>query len=463
MPDIFLYDTYSREKKEFKSLEPMKVAMYSCGPTVYDYPHIGNLRAYVFSDLLRRTLKYNGFEVNQVMNITDVGHLTSDGDDGEDKIEQQAEKTGKTAQEISQFFTNVFIRDLAMLNIVSPATLVKATSTIDDQIKLIEKLEILGYTYKTSDGIYYDTSKFKDYGHMANLNKDAIKPGARVELNQEKRNQTDFALWKFSPQNIKRQMEWESPWGVGFPGWHIECSAMAMKFLGDTIDIHTGGIDHINIHHTNEIAQSEAATGKQFVRYWMHNAFLLVEGKKMSKSLGTVFTLEDLFGRGYDPLVFRYLMLTAHYRSEMNFTWESLSSAKIALDGLRKIIAGLDDGGISDEGYVAKFREIVNNDVDAPRGLALAWEVAKSDLSSATKKATLLDFDKVLGLKLSEVSVVDDTPEVIPDEVVRLAEEREEMRKSKNWSAADAARQKILDLGYTVDDAPDGYKIKKQV
>lgn len=462
MSDIFLYDTYSREKKKFQALEAEKVAMYSCGPTVYDYPHIGNLRAYVFSDLLRRILKYNGFEVNQVMNITDVGHLTSDGDDGEDKIEQQAEKIGKTAQEISQFFTNVFIRDLAMLNIMSPTTLVKATSTIDDQIKLIEKLETLGYTYKTSDGIYYDTSKFKDYGHMANLNKDAIKPGARVELNQEKRSQTDFALWKFSPQNTKRQMEWESPWGVGFPGWHIECSAMAMKFLGDTIDIHTGGIDHVNIHHTNEIAQSEAATGKQFVRYWMHNAFLLVEGKKMSKSLGTVFTLEDLFGKGYDPLVFRYLMLTAHYRSEMNFTWESLSSAKAALDSLRKIVASLDDDGVSDEGYVAKFREIVNNDVDAPRGLALAWEVAKSDLSSAVKRATLLDFDKVLGLKLSEIVTISESSNVIPGEVSRLAEEREKMRRSKDWVGADSVRQKISDLGYIVDDTTDGYKIKKQ-
>ena len=306
--EIKLFDTYTRSKRLFVPLESGKIKVYTCGPTVYDYPHIGNLRAYVFADILRRMFEFNGYDVTHVINITDVGHLASDADEGEDKVEASAREQKRSALEITKFYAEIFKQNLISLNIESPTVWSVATEHIAEQIALVERLEKLGYTYKTSDGVYFDTSKLSDYGHLGRLDINGMMFGARVEENREKRNPTDFALWKFSPKGKKRQMEWDSPWGVGFPGWHIECSAMAMKYLGETIDVHTGGIDHIPIHHTNEIAQSEAVTGKQFARYWMHVAFLSVDGGKMAKSLANFFTLQDLVDKGYDPLSFRYLV-----------------------------------------------------------------------------------------------------------------------------------------------------------
>lgn len=457
---IMLFDTYTRRKREFIPLVPGNVGMYTCGPTVYDYPHIGNLRAYFFADILRRVLEYNGFVVKQVMNVTDVGHLTSDADEGEDKIELRASQTGKSALEITKFFTEVFKSDLALLNIQPPQILSKATDHIKEQIALIKRLGELGYTYRTSDGIYFDTVKFPRYGEMARIKKQRLKPGARIDFNPEKRNPTDFALWKFSPPDKKRQMEWESPWGIGFPGWHIECSAMAMHYLGPTFDIHTGGIDHIPIHHTNEIAQSEAATGKQFVRYWLHSSFLRVEGQKMSKSLGNVFTLQDLVSRGYESLAFRYLLLTSHYRSEMNFTWKALKSAQVTLNSLRSHIAKWPDGGEISASLSEEFKNRINDDLNAPRGIAFLWDIVRSLATPADKKATLLDFDRVLGLGLKEWR-----PEQVdkgaPPQVQALVLKREKLRKEKKWGEADDVRREILALGYYVEDAPEGSRLRK--
>ena len=457
------FDTYTRGNKPFVSSDTSKgfVGLYSCGPTVYAYPHIGNLRAYVFSDTLRRVLEYNGYNVKQVINITDVGHLTSDADEGEDKIALQAIKTGKTAWEIAEYFTEAFRRDLDSLNIEKPHVLSKATDHVSEQIALIKKLEERGFAYRTSDGVYFDTLKFPDYGHMARLQSRGLKAGARVAFNPEKHDLTDFALWKFSPTNQKRQMEWQSPWGIGFPGWHIECSAMSMKYLGETIDIHTGGIDHIPVHHTNEIAQSEAATGKQFVRYWLHCAFLLVDGQKMSKSLGNLFTLDDLMARGYDPMVFRYLLHTVHYRKQINFTWESLAAAKSALNSLRTALAEWPDGGLADATVVSEFHSRINDDLDMPTAVALLWEVTKGGLPSEVKKATLIEFDKVLGLQFVHSKSDRININEVPAEVQTLLKEREQARNQKNWSESDRLRDMIRSLGYVVEDARDGIQIKR--
>lgn len=458
---IFLFDSYSSEKKEFVPLVPGEVKMYTCGPTVYDYPHLGNMRAYVFADVLRRILEYNGLNVKQVMNITDVGHLVSDADEGEDKVELKAAETGKSAWEIAEFFTQVFKEDIAKLNIQPPSIFCKATDHIKEQIELIKKLEENGYTYRTSDGIYFDTAKFTKYGQMAKLKKEEIKPGARVELNPEKRNPTDFALWKFSPKDKKRQMECDSPWGIGFPGWHIECSAMSMRYLGPTLDIHTGGIDHIPIHHTNEIAQSEAATGQQFVRYWLHVNFLTVEGRKMSKSLGNIITLREIEQKDYDPLSLRYLFLTAHYRSVLNFTWQALASAQVTLNLLRSHLASWPDGGKVDPSLKSQFLQIINNDVDTPKALAFLWDLVRDRLAKMKpedKKATILDFDRVFGLKLKDWL---ETSKEIPLEVKQLVLQREELRKEQKWAEADKIREKILTFGYYVEDTPSGPRLRK--
>ena len=369
-----LYNSLSRQIEEFQPIQPPHVGMYTCGPTVYQYAHIGNFRAYMTADILVRVLKHNNYDLKFVMNITDVGHLVSDADSGEDKLEKSAKKEGKTAWDIAELYTDAFLKDYDALGLTRPDVLAKATDHVQEQIDLIKRLEAKGFTYIISDGVYFDTSKLADYGKLSTL--DQIKEGARVEINEEKRNPRDFALWKFSePKGTgpfdsaqavrgseeppgsrrgdavsRRHMEWESPWGVGFPGWHIECSAMSMKYLGETFDIHTGGVDHISIHHTNEIAQSEAATGKKFVDYWVHTAFMLVQGQKMSKSLGNTYKLSDLVGNGYLPVHLRYLYLQTHYRQEMNFTWESLEAAKTALERLTNSVAMWDKG----EGEVSK-------------------------------------------------------------------------------------------------------------
>ena len=457
---IYLFDTYSREKKEFIPLKPGKVAIYTCGPTVYDYPHIGNLRAYVFSDILRRVFKFNDYKVTQVVNITDVGHLVSDADEGEDKMEIKAREQNRSALEIADFYTRIFKENLSNLNIEFPEIWSKATEHIPDQIDLILRLEKLGYTYKASDGIYFDTFKVASYGYLGRVDVGGIHPGTRVKLG-EKRNPTDFALWKFSLKNEKRQMEWQSPWGVGFPGWHIECSAMAMKYLGDTIDIHTGGIDHIPIHHTNEIAQSEAATGKKFVDYWLHVAFLTVDGGKMSKSLHNFITIQDIMDKGYDPLAFRYLSLTSHYRAGLNFTWQSFLGANEALSSIReKIVSFGNEKTDPDNSLIEEFKARINNDLNTPQVLDLLWETLKSKLSSAVKRATLLEFDRVLGLRLgeSEKYVLVD----IPIKVDELTKQREVFRNEKKWQESDEVRKRINDLGYDVDDTLAGSVIKKK-
>ena len=454
---IYLFDTFQREKREFVPLEPGVVKMYTCGPTVYDYPHIGNLRAYIFADTIRRTFEFNGYKVRQVMNITDVGHLTSDADAGDDKMELSAIKQKRSAWELADFYADIFKQNFKDLNIQEPNIWCKATDHIAEQITLIKRLEDAGYIYLTSDGVYFDTSKVKNYGYLARLNLKGNRAGARVKLSDEKRNPTDFALWKFSPKDQKRQMEWSSPWGVGFPGWHIECSAMAMKYLGETIDVHTGGIDHIPVHHTNEIAQSETATGKQFARYWMHVAFLTVDGGKMSKSLGNFYTLQDIVDKGYDPLAFRYLLLTAKYSAGLNFTWNSLNGSQTALSSLRERITEWEEADVKpDESLLTEFKGYVNDDLNTPQAVAFLWKVVGLPISPAIKRVTFAEFDKVLGLGLMKKKEND-----IPEGIKILIAKREALRKEKKWEEADKIRIQLESQGYKLADTTKGSRVKK--
>lgn len=455
-----IYNTLSRSIEEFTlQLGSQEVKMYSCGPTVYDYQHIGHMRRYVGDDILIRVLGANGYNVHHVMNITDVGHLVSDSDTGEDKMEKGAKKFGKSVWDIAKMFEKQFVDSTQALNIHLPKDLMHATDYIADQIKLVQQLEEKGYTYRLEDGIYFDTSKFPDYFKLSRQNPEELKKGARVEFLEGKRNAADFALWKFSPQGEKRQMEWESPWGVGFPGWHIECSAMSMKALGATLDIHTGGIDHIAIHHTNEIAQSECATGKQFVRYWVHHNFLTVEGQKMSKSLGNFYTVQDVMEKGYDPLSLRYLYLQTHYRQEMNFTWEALDAAAAALKKLRVAVAATHEASAPHVGYMHEFMNALSDDLNTAKALGIVWEVVKADILPGEKRATLLAMDGVLGLSLDK----EEAAVEVPSAVQRLVEEREVFRKNGDWVASDELRTKIADLGFVVEDSKDGPKVTKRV
>jgi cysteinyl-tRNA synthetase len=446
-----IYNTLSHRIEEFSPLKPPDVGMYSCGPTVYDYQQIGNMRRYVGDDTLIRVLQYNGFQVHHVMNITDVGHLVSDADTGEDKMEKGAKKFGKSVWDIAKMFEQQFKDSCQELNIQLPKELMHATDFIKEQIALVQVLEKKGFTYKTADGIYFDTSKFPDYFKLSRQNPEELRAGARIEMG-EKKNVSDFALWKFSPKEEKRQMEWESPWGMGFPGWHIECSAMSMKALGDTFDIHTGGIDHINIHHTNEIAQSEAVTDKPFVKYWVHHAFLQVEGEKMSKSLGNFYTVQDIIEKGYDPMALRYLYLQTHYRQEMNFTFAALEAAQNALNRLRREIVGWDDGSILIPEYEAQFKAAINDDLNMPNALAVLWEVVRSDKNSAEKLATVFKFDEVLGLSLKDAKSIVQKQGEVPSAVQKSLDERENLRKEKKFAEADKIREKVIGMGYKVED-----------
>jgi cysteinyl-tRNA synthetase len=464
MNKLFLYNSLTRNKDEFAPMEPGEVGLYTCGPTVYNYAHIGNLRTYIFEDVLRRVLLYNGFRVKHIMNITDVGHLTGDRDMGEDKMEKGALREGKTAWDIADFYTRAFKTDIEALNILAPDIWVKATDTIDDQIALIKTLEDKGYTYRTSDGIYYDTAKFENYTKLSHQNLEALQEGARVEKNPEKRNATDFALWKFSPPGTRRQMEWESPWGIGFPGWHVECSAMSAKFLGDQLDIHCGGTDHIDVHHTNEIAQSEAATGKPFFNFWMHGAFLIISGgKKMAKSEGNFLTLENAFiKQGLSPLIYRFASFQTHYRKPMEYSEESVEAARNGLMHLQNQVRQASQGGAGQNGMVseafkAKFLEQINDDLNMPRALAVVQEMLKSDITAVDKFATMMDFDRVLGLSLDQV----DKPERLPEAVQKLVTERQAARDAKDWARSDTLRDEIQNLGYTVQDTKDGMKVLK--
>jgi cysteinyl-tRNA synthetase len=464
MSSITLHNTATRTLEEFTPPPPHIVTMYHCGPTVYNFAHIGNLRAFIFADIIRRTFTYHGYTVKQVMNITDVGHLVSDGDEGEDKMEKGARREGKSAQEIAQFYESAFHEDLSRLNILPAHHYPRATAHIPEQIALIQTLEEKGYTYRTTDGIYFDTARFPKYGKMARLDLSQQREGARVEMNTEKRNPSDFALWKFSPRDgRKREQEWPSPWGVGFPGWHLECSAMAMHYLGETIDIHTGGIDHIPVHHTNEIAQSECATGKPFARYWMHSAFMNVEGQKMSKSLENTYTLSDLAKKGISPLAFRYWLLTANYNAQINFTWSALEGAEHAYHKLREFASTLPD-----EPNVT-LPEIEKDNILRSSGgnlhtswmIAHLWDIVRStELSPSEKRVTIAEFDTILGLKLLD-PFPKDAIEVTP-ELQTLLNARANARASKDFSAADRIRDEIADLGYVVSDTSEGQKLSKK-
>jgi cysteinyl-tRNA synthetase len=455
-----LWNTASRSLEEFRPIKDKEVGLYTCGPTVYWDAHIGNLRAYVFEDLLQRTLELAGFTVKRVMNITDVGHLTDDADEGEDKMEKASKREGRSAWEIAEDYTARFIRDSERLNIKlpHPPHLCKATDHIREQIELVQELEKKGFTYKISDGVYFDTSKFPTYGSFSGQKLEEKEEGARVGVNAEKRNKTDFALWKFSPKEGKRQMEWESPWGVGFPGWHIECSAMSKKYLGQPFDIHCGGIDHIPVHHENEIAQSEAAYGTKLANYWMHSEFLLVDGQKMSKSLGNVYTLQQISERGFDPLALRFLFLGAHYRQKQNFTWEALQSAQNALSKLRNIARDLSIAEAApDMILLAEFEAALAEDLNTPVALSIVWKLLDSELSSPTKAATLLKMDEVLGLSLAEVT---GKPIEIPDFVRLILEEREEARRNKDWASSDRLRDELAEKGWLVEDGKDGQRAR---
>jgi len=448
MNKIYLSNTLTRKKEEFKPLRGNMVGMYTCGPTVYNYVHIGNLRTYVFEDILRRVLEFNGYKVKQIMNITDVGHLTSDSDTGEDKLEKGAQREGKTVWQIAEFYTPAFKEHLNALNILMPNKWVRATDYIKLQIKLVKKLEKKGLTYKTTDGIYFDSSKYKDYAKLAKLNIEGQKEGARVEVNKEKKNLTDFALWKFSPENSKRQMEWDSPWGKGFPGWHLECSALSMKFLGKEFDIHCGGIDHIPVHHTNERAQNWGITGKEVVKYWVHGEFLLMDKNKMAKSGDNFVILQTLIDKGYNPLSYRYFVLQAHYRSKLNFSYEALMAAQTGYDNLIRDIQSLDKATTADKKYLEEFTKIVNDDLDIPRALAITQEVIKSKLDSGIKRATLIKFDEVLGLDLNQFK----EEKELSDDVKKLINQRQIARANKDYKKADELRKKLEERGIKIND-----------
>ncbi|HEX2787212.1 MAG TPA: cysteine--tRNA ligase [Ignavibacteria bacterium] len=465
---LYLHNTLTRSTDEFIPIEPGKAKMYCCGPTVYNYQHIGNLRTYLFEDILKRVLVYNGYEVTHVMNITDVGHLVSDEDEGEDKMELGAAREGKTVWQIAEYYTDIFKKDLERMNILAPDIYSKATDYIKEQIEMIQCLEKKGFTYITSDGVYYDTAKFPDYGAMARLDIKNLRAGERVEFSAEKRNPTDFSLWKFSPKDQQRAMEWESPWGKGFPGWHIECSAMSVKFLGNHFDIHCGGIDHIPVHHTNEIAQAEACTGEKFVNYWLHGEFLNMGDEKMSKSKGEFLTIDVLNQKGYTAIHYRYFLLNAHYRTKLKFSFEGLDSAKSGYENLKgKILrlkqAASDKTESSEKTseVVRLFNEKINDDMNIPEALALLWMTLKNEKLSDNEKLFLVyEFDKVLGLGFKDLKEEKEELDVPPG-IIELAEKRIEAKKSKDFKLADDLREQIKQAGYEIIDKKNEYEFKK--
>ncbi|MFA5095146.1 MAG: cysteine--tRNA ligase [Candidatus Paceibacterota bacterium] len=445
------YNTLTREKEIFTPIDPPNVSFYSCGPTVYNYPHIGNYRAYIFADILKRVLLYEGFKVKHIMNLTDI----------DDKTIRDSQKAKKTLKEFTEFYTEAFLEDEKKLNILKPTKFTKATDYIDEMVDLIKKLMKNGLAYKSNDNsIYFDIKKFKNYGKLSHLVLEEQKENAagRIKTDEyEKDNIQDFALWKAWDEK-DGDVFWENELGKGRPGWHIECSAMSMSNLGEQIDLHTGGVDNIFPHHENEIAQSEGATGKQFVKYWMHNEWVLVDQKKMAKSEHNFYTLKDVSDKGISPISYRFWLLMASYRTRVNFVWDALEGADIALKRLYKLYIELGSkvGKISSE-YQQKFKEYLEDDLDTPRALALVWDVVKDEIiSPADKKATILDFDKVLGLGFENIK-----EEEIPEEILKLAEERERVRKNKDFKKSDELRVKINSLGYEIKDGGDGYKINK--
>jgi cysteinyl-tRNA synthetase len=457
---LTIYNSLTKTEEEFKPINPDEVLMYTCGPTVYNYQHIGNFRTFFLSDILYRTLEFNGLKVKHVMNLTDLGHLTDDGDDGDDKLEVAAEREGKSAREIADFYIKHFQDDFEELNLIKPYKFTRATDYVKEQIEMIQTLERKGYTYDTPDGIYFDTSRFSDYGNLSGFTPDSIEEGARVEANVEKRNPMDFALWKFSPTDKSRWQEYDSPWGMGFPGWHIECSAMAKKELGETLDLHIGGEDHLTIHHQNEIAQSECANDKKLANYWLHGTFLQVDGGKMSKSLGNFYTLADVKAKGFSPMDMRFFYMTAHYRSSLNFTWESIQSSHNSLAKMYDLVAGYSESEEADvdAGFLEKFRAALNADLNMPKAIAVVWEILKSDIDEASKVLTLLKMDEVLGLGID-----DHIGFQIPDKVQNLAKIRWEYKRQGIWDKADLMRKEISEMGYVIEDSGDTYKIRRKL
>lgn len=459
---IKLYNTLTKRNDELNTINEGLVKMYTCGPTVYYYPHIGNMRAYIFMDTLRRVLKYNGYQIQGVMNITDVGHLTDDGDNGEDKMEKMAKKVKKSPYEIAEFYTNIFFDNLNKLNVDIPEHITKATEYIPQMIKFVQRLEERGYTYIIDDGVYFDVSKFGGYGMLSNKSLDTVGV-ARVEENTQKHHPYDFALWKFVPE--EHIMKWDSPWGVGCPGWHIECSAMSGDILGDHFDIHTGGIDHLTIHHENEIAQNDCAFGHRVVERWMHNEFVLVDGGKMSKSLNNIYTIDQLQEMGYEPLAYKFFCLNTSYSKKINFTFDGLKSAQSALVNLRKILQEHKNGDnqIADETldkYKQEFLEAVNNDLNTPLAIGVLFGMVKNEAKSKQIYDLALEFDRALGVGLDRVP--EEKSAEIPEEIVTLAELRWQAKQNKDWASADKYRAEILEKGFVILDAKDGYKIEKK-
>jgi len=482
---IKLYNTLSGKKETFKPLKAGQIGMYNCGPTVYDRAHIGNLRAYIFADTLRRMFEYNGYSVKQIINVTDVGHLSGenlgDADAGTDKmtkalLRENMPLTLSAMKEVATKYFNLFVEDLKDLNIELPEAFPRASETVEQDIDLIKKIEEKGFTYTISDGVYFDTKKFKSYGKLGNIKIGALKEGARVATNSEKKNPTDFALWKIAKENNdgnqtnnSQTLGWNSPWGTGFPGWHIECSAMSRMYLGQPFDIHTGGIDHIPVHHNNEIAQSEAAYDVPLANYWLHNEFITIKNSKMAKSEGNFITLETLESKHISPLAFRYWLLSAHYRSPINFTYSAVESAQTALIRLLAAISEYPLGGKIDKSYQEKFQFFINDDLDTSRAVALIWDLFKdTKVSPEDKRATVIDFDKVLGLNISslphnKIDILEESSlSNIPIEIRVLAETREEARKAKEWVKADAIRNEIQERGFDVVDTDknsDGFMV----
>ena len=458
--DIYFYNTLTRKKELFKPIDNKEVRIYTCGPTVYYFAHIGNIRAYLFMDSLRRVLEYNGYKLKHVMNITDVGHLVSDGDEGEDKMLKSAREEHKSPLEIAEHYTKLFFRDLERLNIETPEVVCKATDHIKEMLEMVQKIMKNGYAYETSTAIYFDVSKLDKYGILSGINLNDQKAGARVDIDPEKRNPYDFALWIKAPAN--HLMKWDSPWGPSYPGWHIECSAMSTKYLGEEFDIHTGGIDLVPTHHENEIAQNKGACGKNPAHYWIHGEYLLINGGKMSKSLGNTYLIDDIIARGYSPLAYRLFNYSCHYRGKLNFTWEGIESANTSLirlrEGYQKHLNGNSD--ISDE-IIAdmenRFHQAINDDMNMPLALSVVWEAVKYPEKSPKIAQLLKKFDTVLGIKIDEVQETK-----IPQEILDLVEERKQARSDKNWSESDRLRDLIAEKGYIVKDTKDGTEVLKK-
>lgn len=460
--DIYFYNTLTKKKEIFKPIQEKEIKMYSCGPTVYKDATIGNMRTNLFQDTLRRVLRYNGYTLKHAMNITDVGHLVSDGDEGEDKMLKSAREEKKTPMEIAEHYTKLFFEDLAALNIETPEIICKATDHIQEMLEYVQKLVERGYAYETSTAIYFDIAKLDKYPILSNVNLEEQKAGARVDVDQEKRNPYDFALWIKAPEN--HLMKWDSPWGASYPGWHIECSAMGQKYLGEQFDIHTGGIDLIPTHHENEIAQSKGRSGKIPANYWMHGEYLLIDGGKMSKSLGNVYLLKDLIQRGYHPLVYRIFSYSCHYRNKLNFTWEGMEAARKSLERLKNgyqlHLTGKDE--VEDkqiEEFEEKFHLAINDDLNMPLAMGTVWEVVRQEKKSPKFADLLAKFDMVLGLKIEEP--MNQKQEEIPEDILELVEQRKQARENKDWGKSDELRDLIQSKGYQIKDTKEGVEIKK--